>query len=458
MLDVVDNYERDFNTSVTVVLARVINRTPVNAATTTYNGKLETYFNNRKAKGDKILLVDMENDAGLVYKLQSNGGDMVDDKHPAPSGYEKMAPVWFNAIKTKLGGPTSTDTAPEITSTPDKTAQVGESYSYDVNATGSPVPTYSLTTAPAGMQISASSGLISWTPSAAGSFAVTVKATNSAGSVSQSYTVTVASSTPTTGCSASGTILREYWLNVSGTSVADIPVNTTPTGTEQITSFAGPNRWGDNYGQRIRGYICPPQTGNYVFSLAGDDDTQLWLSTDDNPANKELIVSANNATRKSGSIQLETGKRYYIEALHKEVRYGDYITVGWQLPNGSQELPIPGSRLSPYQGASMTSSSSQALSISQEINAIPENAQLTAYPNPFQDEVYFRVNAIEQGQVTLEIYDMQGKLIKEVANRMMEANSSETFKMDARHLPRGVYIAKLRTGKEVYTTKLILNR
>ena len=39
-------------------------------------------------------------------------------------------------------------TAPLITSTPVTTGTVGEAYSYDVNASGYPYPTYSLTTPP----------------------------------------------------------------------------------------------------------------------------------------------------------------------------------------------------------------------------------------------------------------------------------------------------------------------
>jgi hypothetical protein len=54
--------------------------------------------------------------------------------------------------------------APVITSTPVTTATVNQPYSYDVNATGIPEPTYSLTVAPSGMTINSTSGLIDWTP------------------------------------------------------------------------------------------------------------------------------------------------------------------------------------------------------------------------------------------------------------------------------------------------------
>ena len=88
--------------------------------------------------------------------------------------------------------------APVITSTAVLTGTVGVAYSYDVNATDAnpgDVITYSLTTAPAGMTISPTTGVISWTPTAGQvpSQAVTVRATDLGGLFdAQSFTVTVA--------------------------------------------------------------------------------------------------------------------------------------------------------------------------------------------------------------------------------------------------------------------------
>ncbi|MBI5721711.1 MAG: putative Ig domain-containing protein, partial [Burkholderiales bacterium] len=87
--------------------------------------------------------------------------------------------------------------APQIVSTPVTGAAVGAAYSYDVNATdpNGDVLTYSLTQAPSGMTINASSGLIAWTPSSAqvGSQAVTVRAADPGGlSATQAFSITVA--------------------------------------------------------------------------------------------------------------------------------------------------------------------------------------------------------------------------------------------------------------------------
>jgi hypothetical protein len=76
-----------------------------------------------------------------------------------------------------------------FTSTPDSIAAVNTLYTYQVTAAATPnAPTYSLQTAPAGMTIGASSGLVSWTPaSMTAGGKVVIKAHNNAGDYFQTY-------------------------------------------------------------------------------------------------------------------------------------------------------------------------------------------------------------------------------------------------------------------------------
>jgi hypothetical protein len=153
-----------------------------------------------------------------------------------------------------------------------------------------------------------------------------------------------------------GKILREVWSSITGTSVDVIPIQSTPTATSQLTIFEGPVNVGSDYGSRIRGFVHPPSSGNYVFWIASDDKSELWLSTNENPANKIKIATVTGytsarqwtkyTTQQSTPIPLVAGQKYYIEALHKEGAGLDHVAVGWRLPNGIDERPIPGHRLS----------------------------------------------------------------------------------------------------------------
>jgi uncharacterized repeat protein (TIGR01451 family) len=160
-------------------------------------------------------------------------------------------------------------------------------------------------------------------------------------------------------------IYREYYLDIAGSAVADLtaapdfPDN--PSGHSWETLFEAPTDFGDAYGTRMRGYVVPPADGPYTFWISSDDQSELYLSTDDAPANKVQIARVqdwtnfrewdNDPAQQSPPINLQAGHRYYIEALHKENAASDHVSVGWQLPDSTLERPIPGNRLIPFLNA-----------------------------------------------------------------------------------------------------------
>ena len=164
----------------------------------------------------------------------------------------------------------------------------------------------------------------------------------------------------------SGSLLREWWTGISGTSVSDLILSPAypglPNGTEELTSFQAPTNWADTYGARIRGYLYPPATGDYTFWIASDDDSELWLSTDPNagPATISMIASVSGGTdpcswdespsQQSLPIFLKAGQRCYIEALHKQDQGADHLAVAWEGPDISRMI-IDGQFLSPWTGA-----------------------------------------------------------------------------------------------------------
>lgn len=162
---------------------------------------------------------------------------------------------------------------------------------------------------------------------------------------------------------ARGSILLEIWEGIGGDRVSDFRNDPKfkgqpPTRSRKVDSAQGSRSWNDSYGSRMRGYVHPPATGDYVFWINTDDNGILYLSTDASPENKKKIAHADGATgyddwedsapRKSDPVRLERGRRYYLEAWQKEGGGDDHLRVGWQLPDGKKERPIPGHRLSPF--------------------------------------------------------------------------------------------------------------
>jgi hypothetical protein len=260
-------------------------------------------------------------------------------------------------------------------------------------------------------------------------------------------------------CTASGTILREVWNNITGTTISSIPVNTTPTTTSQLSLLEAPANIADNYGQRIRGYICAPATGNYTFYIAADDNSELYLSTDANPANKRRIASVSGytnsrewtkyATQKSEAIYLIAEQKYYIEALHKEGSGGDNLAVSWIVPNSTIIAVIPGARLSPFVSTTARMANEEEL-----IEGF--NHEINAYPNPFLSEVTIEFTVPQTGEITVEIYNANGRLVKTIFKGKALAGNVYKVKFDASLLSAGLYLAQVRASNYLKYKKLIM--
>jgi hypothetical protein len=169
-----------------------------------------------------------------------------------------------------------------------------------------------------------------------------------------------------------GFLREEYWggINTAPGTVDDLLNDAryqanTPDAINYATAFDSrtffPNDLHEYYGDRLTGFIIPQETADYYFFLRSDDASQLWLSTDADPANATMIAEETGccnaflepgAAQTSWLIHLEAGQRYAVMALHKEGTGGDYIQVAWRKDGdttpAAQLPPIPGEYLAVY--------------------------------------------------------------------------------------------------------------
>jgi len=235
----------------------------------------------------------------------------------------------------------------------DATALVGGNFSHAVE--GSNGASVSLSGAPAWLTFA--NGVLSGTPppGSAGIYQILITLTNAAGTSTSVLNLTVEQS--------GGSVEREVWTGIAGTSVSSIPVGTTPNSTNTLTSLAAQTDFGDNYGARIRGYITAPVTGNYYLWVAASNSAELWISNDDDPINsfkRASVLSGHSGgwswnaepSQKSAWLALKQGKRYYFEVLHKAgTGAGDNLAVGWSKPGENESAPaeiVPGHVLTPF--------------------------------------------------------------------------------------------------------------
>ena len=161
---------------------------------------------------------------------------------------------------------------------------------------------------------------------------------------------------------ARGSIRYHQYNAIAGTDIPSLTSNAKfpnfPDLVAYPTLFENPGGGGDHandYGAQIVGFVHPPVSGAYKFFVSADDNAVLYLSTDENPANKVAVArepawagfrnfidqgaedrdgnAANGAetinagrgpagagVNISAPITLQAGCKYYAEFLFKEDR------------------------------------------------------------------------------------------------------------------------------------------
>jgi hypothetical protein len=128
---------------------------------------------------------------GFNSRSAANGNVMIDDAAGAPGSYSTEGSSTAGWSMQMAALEPATGSAPVITSSLSASGTAGSSFSYQITASNSPT-SYNATGLPSGLSVNTSTGVISGTPSSAGTSSVTISATNSAGTGSATLTVTVA--------------------------------------------------------------------------------------------------------------------------------------------------------------------------------------------------------------------------------------------------------------------------
>lgn len=157
-----------------------------------------------------------------------------------------------------------------------------------------------------------------------------------------------------------GYLTRDEWRNIPGWSVDDAMKDPVvlgkPTATMLNKGAEAPRNYGQEYHQRMRGTVTAPVTGDYVFWISSDETSVLYLSPDDRkfrkkeiarvgygPADKGVYYTGYDTwttypKQRSMPVHLEAGRKYFIEAQHKQYHSVDHLQIAWQMPGGEREI------------------------------------------------------------------------------------------------------------------------
>ncbi|MBK0403437.1 T9SS type A sorting domain-containing protein [Adhaeribacter sp. BT258] len=89
-------------------------------------------------------------------------------------------------------------------------------------------------------------------------------------------------------------------------------------------------------------------------------------------------------------------------------------------------------------------------------NKVVSDILMTAVPNPFTENTQIDFVMPETGSYALAIYDLKGMLVKNVEEGNATANERRSIEVNGNQWPKGVYMARLVTGKEVKVIKIVL--
>jgi len=175
----------------------------------------------------------------------------------------------------------------------------------------------------------------------------------------------------TSGTMYTNGLKREVFMGANRTAVEEGAVG-MPASIQVFPSFTMPaNDNINNYAQRVSGWFIAPETASYNFWVCSDDDSDLFVSTDDTAAHKQLVAqetawsNPGEWTTSGGSsfisqkrsdqfspdlltfpfaqgLPMTAGHLYYIEGVQHQGTGGDNFSVLytiWGNPDPTNDTP-----------------------------------------------------------------------------------------------------------------------
>lgn len=292
-----------------------------------------------------------------------------------------------------------------------------------------------------------------WQDVSAGNYIIKAVAFDNDGASKESETVSITVNAPI-ACPKTGGLLREYWLQVPFNDLSSVSFDGAPSGTSEIKDFQVPLDFGDNYLTRVRGFICAPATGEYVFWISSSHSSELWISSNENPENKTKIARSegnekdmwdHHDSQQSEPVHLTAGQLYYVEAIHLAKDGEDHFAVGWQWPNGKTQRPIPGDRLIKFDEETITS-----------IEKHKPIDSFKVYPVPTPDKFFIEFNSLNSNRTVIELLNNQGLVLRKLYDATTSEGKLNKIEVDKNLLPPGIYFIRLTNSKSNQIKKVIV--
>ncbi|RDC62761.1 T9SS type A sorting domain-containing protein [Adhaeribacter pallidiroseus] len=302
------------------------------------------------------------------------------------------------------------------------------------------------------------------------------------------------------GTDADGTITKYQWSQASGPNVATFnnkavakpTVSNLVAGTYVFRLIVTDNANAVSTADQVTISVnSSGSAGQQVVSYSlmnADSDTEIQTIENGTIINltnlptKNLNIRANTNPGKVGSLVYAVSGVYTINKSETAAPYalfgdqnGDFAGVSlglgsytlkatpYTLAGGTGTMGtaltinfkvVRTAASAPYSDSSVVSTDSLAQNEASENDYLPESSlpeiiKLTNFPNPFEDKTAIQFSLPESQEYTLEVYDLNGTLIRRLPTGTALAHETVTAYWEADNTPNGIYLVKLITKDEV---------
>ena len=82
--------------------------------------------------------------------------------------------------------------------------------------------------------------------------------------------------------------------------------------------------------------------------------------------------------------------------------------------------------------------------------------KIRIFPNPTDGRFQIRMDLEKDDQIVAKVYDMTGKLIKDISDDLVKTDSEVSADVDLDHPKPGIYFLRVEIGKKITTLKIIV--
>ena len=269
---------------------------------------------------------------------------------------------------------------------------------------------------------------------------------------------------------AADTGAKTATLRIASNDPAQALLNVSLSGNVQSNSDGG-NGGGDNGGGDNGGNDGGGEVTNTISVLSftlidavtgeelGPVNNGDLIDLSKLPTDK-INIRANTNPPEVGSVQFSLNRNvnFQIENSSPYAMAGDIGT------DYNAWTPLPGSHqlvAKPFTSRNGTGAQGKALLITFFVSSngeLPSTINLDQnYPNPFARNTTITVTLKKPGRTTLKVYDLMGREVAVLADRLMPATTL-SFQFDAEKLRSGTYFYRLESNGFVETRKMILRK